>query len=91
MKRIIVKVHGRVQGVFFRSNTQKKAEELGLSGLTRNKDDGTVLIVAEGEKEKLNQLINWLKDGGPPFAKIDKVDIKWGEGTGEFDGFNVGY
>jgi len=57
--RIHLSVRGRVQGVFFRENTYKKAKKLGITGWVRNFPDGQVEIVAEGEKEKIEKLISY--------------------------------
>ena len=76
-KKVALKVYGRVQGVFFRDSTRKKAGELGLSCLTENKPDGTVEIVAEGEEGDLEKLIEWCRAGGPEYAGVEKVDVEW--------------
>lgn len=87
-----VKVHifisGRVQGVFFRDNTYKKAEELGVSGWVRNTPDGRVEAVFEGEKEKVESLIKWAKKG-PLIAKVNGIDVEWQEYKGEFKDFDI--
>ncbi len=84
-------VHGRVQGVFFRASTRKRADELELSGSVRNlpgwKD---VEVYAEGEQGQLEKLIEYLKTG-PPGARVEKVDIEWLEYTGTYDGFLIIY
>ena len=56
MKRIHVIISGRVQGVFFRYNTNKVANKLGLKGFVRNLSDGCVEVVAEGSEDKLKEL-----------------------------------
>jgi len=84
-----IKVSGRVQGVFFRQNMKGRAKKLGLVGWVRNEDDGTVLILAEGPQGKLEELYTWLKVNGPPFAKIDAIEVQWGEGTGDFKDFAI--
>lgn len=66
-------VHGSVQGVGFRYTTQHEAQLLGLVGYARNLDDGSVEVVACGEAENVNKLIEWLKAGGPRSARVDKV------------------
>ncbi|MEE4296464.1 MAG: acylphosphatase [Wenzhouxiangella sp.] len=66
------RVAGRVQGVFFRASTQRKALQLGLTGCARNEADGTVNVVARGEPELLDALENWLKKG-PPAARVEEV------------------
>lgn len=87
-KQIILKIYGRVQGVSFRDSSRRKARELNLSGWVRNEPDGTVWIVAEGEEEKLKELIEWCKNDSD-YAKIDKVDAEWGEFTGQFNDFVI--
>lgn len=81
-------VYGRVQGVFFRSFTSRKARDLGLTGYVRNMPDGTVEVYAEGEKEKLEELIAALKVG-PPAAKVEKVATHWSDYSGKYPGFVV--
>ncbi len=83
-------VHGRVQGVFFRGSVQRQAEILRLSGYVRNLPDGTVEVKAEGEKEQLDKLLDYLKVGTRP-ARVDKVVNEWAEYTGVFSGFRVIY
>lgn len=70
---MIAWVHGLVQGVGFRYSTQREALKLGLTGYAKNLDDGSVEVLACGEKEKVEQLIAWLKAGGPRSARVDKV------------------
>lgn len=66
-------IHGKVQGVGFRYSTQQEARRLGLSGYARNLDDGSVEVVACGEQEEVNALIDWLKAGGPRNACVEQV------------------
>lgn len=84
--RIIV--HGQVQGVFFRHTTKRVAEKLGVTGWVKNVDDNKVEIVAEGEEDKLKELITWCHQG-PPMAQVNKVDVKWLESFEGFDGFSI--
>ncbi len=88
LARVHIYVSGRVQGVFYRSNTRKKALELGLTGWVRNLPDGRVEIVAEGEREKLERLIEWCRRG-PPLARVEDLEIRWEEPRGEFDSFTI--
>ena len=69
-------VHGHVQGVFYRANTQKVAQGLGLTGWVKNCNDGSVEIHAEGDKDKLEELIEWCRHG-PALAKVSKIDLNW--------------
>jgi acylphosphatase len=88
--RVNIFVSGLVQGVFFRSQTKNKAEELGLFGWVRNLTDGRVEILAEGEREKLEKLVDWAKKG-PASARVDDLQIDWQEFKGEFGGFEIRY
>ncbi len=84
-------VYGHVQGVYFRAFTASHAQELGLTGYVRNLLDGkTVEIQAEGERDKLERLINHLK-AGPPAAKVEKVETNWAEYTGNYYDFSIRY
>jgi len=88
--RIHVIIKGHVQGVFFRSNTQKQAKKLNLTGWVKNLPNGTVKLIAEGEKEKLKELISFCKEG-PSSARVDDIDVEWKEYKDEFDRFSVRY
>jgi acylphosphatase len=81
-----VLVSGKVQGVFFRSSTKDKAEELGLSGWVRNLSDGRVEAVFEGEKEDVDTMVEWCRKG-PEHARVTGVEIIREEYQGEFRGF----
>lgn len=65
MKAITIKVIGKVQGVWFRASTQKKALELGVVGNVRNLEDGSVWVEAQAEEPALQQLIDWCHLGSP--------------------------
>ena len=75
---------GKVQGVWFRAGTQEQALQLGLCGWVKNCPDGTVEIHAEGEKETLEQFIDWCRKG-PPAAQVSNLDIEWVESQGLTD------
>ncbi len=75
MKCVHLIVSGRVQGVFFRDNTRRKATELGLKGYAKNLPDGNVEVVAQGDEEKLNELIDFIKQG-PGIARVENILIK---------------
>lgn len=83
-------VHGRVQGVSFRYYTQRRAEELGLSGFVRNLWDGNVEVVAEGQRPAVEKLLAFLRVG-PRAAFVTQVDTRWPAPTDEFDRFEVRY
>jgi len=81
-------VRGLVQGVNFRYYTRQRATQLGLTGYVKNRWDGTVEVVAEGEEGPLRELLAWLRVG-PRWAQVEDVDVAWGEPTGEFKRFEV--
>ena len=83
-------VYGRVQGVFFRAFVEEHAQRLGLVGYVRNLPSDAVEVVAEGEREQVNKLVERLKTG-PPTAIVDRVEISWSEYTGDHSGFRVRY
>ena len=84
-----VTVYGRVQGVYFRAFTARHARELGLTGYARNLPDRrAVEVQAEGERNKLERLIDHLK-AGPPAANVEKVETNWSEHTGSYPDFNI--
>jgi len=88
--RIHIFVTGRVQGVFFRYSTQKEAEKIGVFGWVRNLSDGRVEILAEGDKDKLEELLEWSKKG-PATAKVEKTEFEWLDYLEEFDSFEIDY
>lgn len=87
--RAHVVVNGKVQGVFFRSNTREKAISLGLAGWVRNLPDGSVEAVFEGERAAAERMVKWCWRG-PPYAVVKSVDVRWEEPEGE-RGFKLQY
>ena len=88
--RAHVFVTGRVQGVFFRSQTRHIADRYGVNGWVRNLPDGRVEAVFEGEKEAVEALIEFCKRG-PSGARVTNVDLSWENYTGTFDRFRIRY
>lgn len=86
--RAHVYVSGRVQGVFFRHHVWRLARELGVTGWVRNLSDGRVEAVFEGEREKVERMIEFCRRG-PPAAKVENVEVRWEEPSGEFDDFEI--
>jgi acylphosphatase len=70
-----VRVYGRVQGVFFRQWTVKKADALGVSGWVHNARDGSVEAHLAGEEEAVARLVEHMRDG-PPQARVDDVTVE---------------
>ena len=86
--RARVVVHGMVQGVGFRYSCHREAARNGLTGWVRNNWDGTVEALFEGEKEDVENMIDWCRQG-PVSADVRSVEVSWEEPTGEFDSFGI--
>ena len=84
--RAHVYVSGRVQGVLFRSETQDEARRQDVTGWVRNLADGRVEAVLEGEKDKVEALVEFCRRG-PPGARVSKVDVTWEDYKGQFRSF----
>jgi acylphosphatase len=83
-------VHGYVQGVGFRFFARREALALGLHGYTRNLPDGSVEVVAEGQRHPLETYLARLRRG-PSEAEVDWVDQVWSQGSGDFSDFQIRY
>ncbi len=82
-------VRGRVQGVFFRDFVRRHACALGLTGYVRNlSHPRAVEVQAEGERRQLETLLHHLHRG-PPGAKVEEVELTWGDCTGNFPDFKI--
>jgi len=82
-----VLVHGRVQGVFFRDSVRQRADGRGLAGWVRNRDDGAVEAVFEGDQEAVEDLVRFC-ESGPSSADVERVDVSDEEPEG-LEGFAV--
>lgn len=67
-------MQGRVQGVFYRDSCRAAAQRLGVRGWVRNRTDGTVEVVAEGQRAKVDQLLTWCREG-PPRATVTGITV----------------
>jgi len=88
MLRYHLKIFGQVQGVFFRRSAKLEAERLDVVGWIRNDDDGSVEIMAQGEKKNVDKFIVWCKKG-PPFAQVENVEIEEQQGLEDFEDFEI--
>lgn len=86
--RLHAVVQGRVQGVGFRAFVFNRAEQLGLTGWVRNTADGSVEVLAEGERQVLEKFVTDLMQG-PRAAFVIQVEQDWLPATGEFSRFDV--
>ena len=84
-RRVIV--HGEVQGVFFRDSARDEASQRGVAGWARNRPDGTVEAVFEGEREAVERLVEYCRSG-PPQAAVERVETSGEEPEG-LSGFSV--
>ena len=79
---------GIVQGVGFRAYAIRHAHRLGLVGRVANMPDERVQVIAEGDADRLDDLLDLLRQG-PPAGRVDRVDFEYGPATGEFGGFDI--
>lgn len=87
-KRVHAIVRGRVQGVAFREYTRREAERLGVSGWVRNRSDGTVEVVCEGDAASVDELVAWLATGSP-YALVTHVTLNEDGPQGETAPFAI--
>jgi acylphosphatase len=88
--RAHVIIKGRVQGVYFRYATREEANMRGVKGWVRNMSDGRVEAVFEGDKDKVDEMIDYCHFG-PPVAKVSSVEVRREDYTGEFKNFVIRY
>jgi len=88
MKRIHVYISGKVQGVFFRAETQRTAMALKLTGWVRNMEDGRVEALFEGEDTEVDKMIDWCHIG-PPAARVDRVEFLEEPYAGNLHSFKI--
>jgi acylphosphatase len=87
MQRRRIVVQGHVQGVFFRETTKRRALSSGVTGWIANRPDGTVEAVFEGEREAVERLVDYVREG-PRGARVDWVDVV-AEEPEQLDGFEI--
>jgi acylphosphatase len=88
VKRARVRIHGRVQGVFFRAEARSRAESLGVAGWIRNEPDGSVEALFEGEPDRIDSMVEWCRRG-PSGAHVDEVEVFEEEAGQAERGFRV--
>ncbi len=88
MRRVRVRIRGRVQGVFFRAEARARAESLGLSGWVRNDPDGCVTAVLQGDPERVDSMTEWCRRG-PGGARVDEAEVFEEEPGDDLSGFRV--
>ncbi|MCU0591163.1 MAG: acylphosphatase [Desulfobacterales bacterium] len=86
--RARVVIDGRVQGVAYRFETQYAAERIGVNGWVRNRPDGTVQALFEGERARVEEMIAWCRRG-PALARVTTVDVSWEDYCGDLSDFRI--
>ncbi len=84
--RIIIK--GTVQGVNFRNFTKLEADKIGVKGYVRNISDGNVEACLEGEADKIRKMLSTISSG-PPYAKVNKVELCEQVDLSNFEDFRI--
>lgn len=88
MKEALLKVTGKVQGVFYRAYAREKAQELGLTGYASNLPDGSVEALVQGSGDTIKQFIDWARSGSPG-AKVNRVSVKWEKIQEKYNNFKI--
>jgi len=88
MKTVRLRVHGIVQGVWFRASTRETALAHGVKGWVRNTPDGCVEAFAQGEDSAVDALVAWCRQG-PAGARVDRVDVSPADPDPGLDGFHI--
>jgi acylphosphatase len=88
VKRVRVRIHGRVQGVFFRAEARSRAESLGIAGWVRNAPDGNVEALFKGEPDRVDSMVEWCRHG-PSGAHVTEVEVFEEEAGQAERGFRV--
>lgn len=86
--KVIVK--GRVQGVFFRAETKRAADRLNLGGYVKNREDGSVEALFQGDETRVHQMVEWCRTG-PRSARVDQVDTESAAPLSPCHGFEIRY
>jgi acylphosphatase len=81
-------ISGRVQGVAFRIETQWAAERIGVRGWVRNRPDGSVQALFEGERGRVEEMLAWCRRG-PALARVTAVDVTWEDYGGDLSEFRI--
>ena len=87
MKRYVIRVTGKVQGVFFRDTARQVASRLNLNGFARNEADGSVYIEAEGDEVALREFLKWCPEGSE-YSQVKGVEHSEHEAVGH-EGFEI--
>lgn len=84
--RVRMVITGVVQGVGYRAFVERRASNLGLTGWVRNREDGSVEALAEGERDKIEELLTHCRRG-PTLSHVEDVEVTWEDFRGEHSYF----
>lgn len=87
-QRAEIEVTGRVYGVHYAGTVVSQANRLGLQGFVTEHPDERIELVVEGDREDIEELIDWCQHDGPPSARVDNVQVKWAEPEGTYVQFD---
>lgn len=87
VQTFVIIVSGKVQGVYYRQSARQKAQELGVTGFVKNMANGDVMLIATGNTEQLNALVEWCRKG-PPAARVNNVQVTEEEAH-YYEGFTI--
>ncbi len=82
-----LRIRGQVQGVNLREAMRQRADQLKVTGWVRNRLDGTVEAVVQGEAFAIDSIVEWARQG-PPGARVDSVDVESADDEGDYDAFD---
>lgn len=88
MPQALLKITGKVQGVWYRSSAREKARELGLTGYAKNLSDGAVEALVQGKKPAIEAFVKWAA-AGPDLARVENIKIEWQEKDEPKQGFTI--
>jgi acylphosphatase len=87
-KEVYCVVHGEVQGVYYRQFAKEKADNLGVVGYSKNLDDGTVEVVAQGEEVAVKTFLE-SASAGPENAQVESINVMWGKIEEPYTQFDI--
>lgn len=89
MRKVRIYISGRVQGVGFRYITKQKADEIGITGIVRNEDDGSVYVEAIGTEAQMAKFLDILEKGPTPYSRVDNMRVVEDEMLGDHKSFRI--
>ncbi|MGC9195827.1 MAG: acylphosphatase [Syntrophobacteraceae bacterium] len=89
-RRVHVWIRGRVQGVYFRAYARDAGRLIGVEGWVRNLPDGRVEAVFEGDPHKVDEMLEWCRNGSP-LSRVEALAIEYETYTGEFKSFSIAH